>query len=71
MNAEMLGAVALAVLPALLIYGLFFLRWRRIKRYGKYGGEFNHPFSSAGYGGVPPGTEFQHDFGGPGTSQQR
>ncbi|GAB0108186.1 hypothetical protein JMUB6875_71950 [Nocardia sp. JMUB6875] len=42
---------------------LLVLRWRKIKRHGIGGGEFNHPLAAAGYGGVPPGTVIQEDFG--------
>ncbi|MEV6071158.1 hypothetical protein AB0L82_31820 [Nocardia sp. NPDC052001] len=43
---------------------LMVMRWRRIKRHGIGGGEFNHPLAAAGYGGVSPGTAIQEDFGG-------
>ncbi|MBF6134181.1 hypothetical protein IU501_14390 [Nocardia otitidiscaviarum] len=58
-------AVVVAIAPIWLLW----LRRRRIKRYGVGGGEFNHPFATMGYGGVPPGTSIQAEFGGPGTSE--
>ncbi|MFI1920093.1 hypothetical protein [Nocardia sp. NPDC020380] len=48
---------------------LMFLRWRRIRRYGANGGEFNNPLAAVGYGGVPPGTAIQENFGGVTTVQ--
>ncbi len=42
---------------------LMALRWRKIKRYGVGGGEFNQPFATIGDGGVPPGTVMQENFG--------
>lgn len=39
------------------------------QRYGAGGGEFNNPLATAGYGGVPPGTVIQEDFGGVTTVQ--
>ncbi|WP_040813144.1 hypothetical protein [Nocardia concava] len=60
-----------ALVPILVLMIGFFgpmtllvLRWRKIRRHGIGGGEFNHPLSTAGYGGVPPGTVIQEDFGG-------
>ncbi|WP_282778108.1 MULTISPECIES: hypothetical protein [unclassified Nocardia] len=59
----------MAVVAALAPIWLLWLRRRKIKRYGIGGGEFNHPFATLGYGGVPPGTVIQEDFGGPGKSE--
>ncbi|WP_433655691.1 hypothetical protein ACQPW1_32645 [Nocardia sp. CA-128927] len=58
-----------SIAPFFAVLGLLIARYVRIRRYGRHGGEYNDPFATAGRGGVPPGTVFQPDFGGAGTSQ--
>ncbi|WP_306363767.1 hypothetical protein [Nocardia sp. CC227C] len=59
----------MAVVVAFAPIWLLWLRRRKIKRYGVGGGEFNHPLANIGYGGVPPGTTIQTDFGTAGSSE--
>ncbi|QBS39822.1 hypothetical protein [Nocardia sp. CS682] len=61
--------VFFAVAPFFAAIGLMIARYVRIRRYGRHGGEYNDPFPTAGGGGLAPGTVFQQDFGGTGTSQ--
>ncbi|KAA8885876.1 hypothetical protein F3087_24900 [Nocardia colli] len=69
MDAAGWVVVVLSLAPFFAAFGLMVARYVRIRRYGRHGGEYNDPFAKAGRGGVPPGTVFQQDFGGGGTSQ--
>ncbi|MEV6773815.1 hypothetical protein AB0N05_34785 [Nocardia sp. NPDC051030] len=60
----MIMAIALTLAPVTLMT----IRLVKIKRHGIGGGEFNHPFATAGYGGVLPGSVMQEDFGDTTTS---
>ncbi|NNH73507.1 hypothetical protein HLB23_27240 [Nocardia uniformis] len=69
MDGESLAFLIMAIAATIGPLVLLWMRRRRIRRYGVGGGEFNHPFAHAGYGGVPPGTSIQEDFGGATTTQ--
>ncbi|MFD6160724.1 hypothetical protein ACFWF7_34055 [Nocardia sp. NPDC060256] len=69
MEAGQWVVVFFSIAPFFAALGLMVARYVRIRRYGRHGGEFNDPLAKAGGGGVLPGTVFQEDFGGTGTSQ--